>query len=417
MKLNPPKGMRDILVNESALRSAVLDKIISSYTNAGFFQISTPAIEDKENISKSDGGDNLNLVFEIMKRGQSLEDAIENKSELSDMALRYDLTLPLSRCYSANKDSLPNPFKVIQTGLVYRAERPQKGRLREFRQCDIDIIGDESIDAELELFSTSLAILKSLGFDNITLRVNDRRVLYVLLESFGFDKSSIPSVCITFDKMDKVGRDGLEKELSEKGFGKKPISSLLDFIDFINTQSDSDKVLDYTSSLLKDKSALNDVKSLIASLAQLVDSAYKIQFSPSLIRGQGYYTGIVAEAYSPEFSSAVAAGGRYDGMIAKFTGRSTPAVGFSIGFERIMSIIIEKGIKLKSNDKIALVYDTKDNFVDVMKKKSELMKKSDVSVFKAPKNKKKFYSDLQSLGFSELVDFSTGAIKPIGGAP
>ena len=232
MKVNALKGMKDILPNEQKIRDYVQSKILETYRSSGFERISTPILEDSENLDKSDGGDNLNLIFKVLKRGEKLSSAIENKdfSSLSDMGLRYDLTLPLSRFYAANKTSLQFPFKVIQTDRVFRAERPQKGRLREFVQCDIDILGDSSCNAEVELIDITARAMLNIGFSDFTININDRRVLKDMLENMGFQKECIDSVCITFDKLDKIGVDGVKKELLEKQFASSAVENLVEFI-------------------------------------------------------------------------------------------------------------------------------------------------------------------------------------------
>ena len=234
MKTNALKGMKDILPQEQRMRDFVQSKILETYKSSGFERISTPILEDSENLDKSDGGDNLNLIFKVLKRGEKLEAALAKQNptdkDLSDMGLRYDLTLPLTRFFSANRNELCFPFKVIQTDRVYRAERPQKGRLREFVQCDIDILGDSSVNAEVELIDVTANAMLSIGFKDFYININDRRILRNMLETMGFLPESIDSVCITFDKLDKIGADGVKAELQEKQFDKKAIDALVDFI-------------------------------------------------------------------------------------------------------------------------------------------------------------------------------------------
>ena len=232
MKTQALKGMRDLLPAEQTLRDYIQGKILETYRASGFERISTPMLEDMENLDKSDGGDNLNLIFKVLKRGDKLTAALNtgDPKQLSDMGLRYDLTLPLSRYYAANKDKLPSPFKVIQTDRVFRAERPQKGRLREFVQCDIDILGDSSPNAEVELIDVTTRALLNIGFTGFTVNINDRRILRGMLESMGFAADTLDSVCITFDKMDKIGADGVKAELTEKQLPEAAINALADFI-------------------------------------------------------------------------------------------------------------------------------------------------------------------------------------------
>ena len=231
MKITSVKGTNDYLPNEVEIRDYLQERILSVYKENGFEHIITPAIEDIENLDKSDGGENLNLIFKIMKRGDKLDKALAsgvtaaNENELADMGLRYDLTLPLSRYYANNKDKLTLPMKCIQIDRVYRAERPQKGRLREFIQCDIDIIGSESTDSEIELILTTTKALDAIGLKNYKVKLNDRRLLRAVLQSFGFAENDLDSVCITFDKMDKIGLMGVVEELTEKGFEKDAVDN------------------------------------------------------------------------------------------------------------------------------------------------------------------------------------------------
>ena len=232
MKIQALKGMRDLLPAEQALRDYIQGQILATYRASGFERISTPMLEDMENLDKSEGGDNLNLIFKVLKRGEKLTAALASgdAAQLSDMGLRYDLTLPLSRYYAANRDKLPTPFKVIQTDRVFRAERPQKGRLREFVQCDIDILGDESPNAEIELIDVTARALLNIGFTGFTVNINDRRILRGMLSSMGFAEDTLDSVCITFDKMDKIGAEGVRAELTEKQLPAQAVQALADFL-------------------------------------------------------------------------------------------------------------------------------------------------------------------------------------------
>ena len=381
MKVNALKGMKDILPNEQKIRDYVQSKILETYRSSGFERISTPILEDSENLDKSDGGDNLNLIFKVLKRGEKFSSAIENKdfSSLSDMGLRYDLTLPLSRFYAANKTSLQFPFKVIQTDRVFRAERPQKGRLREFVQCDIDILGDSSCNAEVELIDITARAMLNIGFSDFTININDRRVLKDMLENMGFQKECIDSVCITFDKLDKIGVDGVKKELLEKQFASSAVENLVEFISGGIT-------LDSVSKKCSDSSVADDLKYVISTAEKVSEGKYKISYAPNLVRGQGYYTGMVFEISCPDFSGAIGGGGRYDNMIGKFSGEKVPAVGFSIGFERICSILLERNYKIPSQkEKCALLYEENISFPEVLKFAETLREKYIVSVLKKAK--------------------------------
>ena len=283
MKTQPLKGMRDLLPAEQTLRDYIQGQILEVYRAAGFERISTPMLEDLENLDKSDGGENLNLIFKVLKRGDKLTAALNagKYDSLADMGLRYDLTLPLSRYYAANRNALPNPFKVIQTDRVFRAERPQKGRLREFVQCDIDILGDESPNAEVELIDVT-AILRG------------------MLESMGFAPDTLDSVCITFDKMDKVGAEGVRAELTEKGLPADAIQQLADFL------AQGSVTLDAVAARCADPSIADDLKYVLATAGRLAEGKYQVAYCPSLVRGQGYYTGMVFEVVCPLWPAAAA---------------------------------------------------------------------------------------------------------------
>lgn len=404
MKVNALKGMKDILPNEQKIRDYVQSKILETYRSSGFERISTPILEDSENLDKSDGGDNLNLIFKVLKRGEKLSSAIENKdfSSLSDMGLRYDLTLPLSRFYAANKTSLQFPFKVIQTDRVFRAERPQKGRLREFVQCDIDILGDSSCNAEVELIDITARAMLNIGFSDFTININDRRVLKDMLENMGFQKECIDSVCITFDKLDKIGVDGVKKELLEKQFASFAVENLVEFISGGIT-------LDSVSKKCSDSSVADDLKYVISTAEKVSEGKYKISYAPNLVRGQGYYTGMVFEISCPDFSGAIGGGGRYDNMIGKFSGEKVPAVGFSIGFERICSILLERNYKIPSQkEKCALLYEENISFPEVLKFAETLREKYIVSVLKKAKKAGPQFAMLENQGYTQFAQIKEG---------
>lgn len=404
MKVNALKGMKDILPNEQKIRDYVQSKILETYRSSGFERISTPILEDSENLDKSDGGDNLNLIFKVLKRGEKFSSAIENKdfSSLSDMGLRYDLTLPLSRFYAANKTSLQFPFKVIQTDRVFRAERPQKGRLREFVQCDIDILGDSSCNAEVELIDITARAMLNIGFSDFTININDRRVLKDMLENMGFQKECIDSVCITFDKLDKIGVDGVKKELLEKQFASSAVENLAEFISGGIT-------LDSVSKKCSDSSVADDLKYVISTAEKVSEGKYKISYAPNLVRGQGYYTGMVFEISCPDFSGAIGGGGRYDNMIGKFSGEKVPAVGFSIGFERICSILLERNYKIPSQkEKCALLYEENISFPEVLKIAETLREKYIVSVLKKAKKAGPQFAMLENQGYTQFAQIKEG---------
>ncbi|MBO4508395.1 MAG: histidine--tRNA ligase [Spirochaetaceae bacterium] len=413
MKINPLKGMRDILPKEQRIRDYIEGKILEAYRSSGFERISTPILEDIENLNKSEGGDNLNLIFKVLKRGEKLEKALEsgNPDELSDMGLRYDLTLPLSRYFAANRNVLSFPAKIIQIDRSFRAERPQKGRYREFFQCDIDILGDSSPNAEVELIDATTKALFSIGFNDFIVHINDRRILRGMLENMGFPKDSIDSVCISFDKLDKIGVDGVTAELTEKQFPESAVASLKEFM------SAGTIKLDDVAARCGDASIADDLKYVIKTASEISGGKYKIEYTPNLVRGQGYYTGMVFEITCPQFSGAVAGGGRYDNMVGKFLGQQVPAVGFSIGFERICGILMEQGYKVPDDkERFALLYDDSMAFPAVVAKADELRGEYCVALFKKSKKIGPQLNMLEAAGFTKFAALNAdGSLKMFGG--
>ncbi|MCI5607796.1 MAG: histidine--tRNA ligase [Spirochaetia bacterium] len=409
MKTNALKGMRDILPAEQRLRDYVQGKILETYRSAGFERISTPILEDIENLDKSDGGDNLNLIFKVLKRGEKLSSALESEPSektLSDMGLRYDLTLPLTRFFAANRNALQFPFKVIQTDRVYRAERPQKGRLREFVQCDIDIFGDSSPNAEVELIDVTARAMLNIGFKDFSININDRRILRNMIENMGFAPETIDSVCITFDKLDKIGVEGIESELTEKQFPEDAVKKLCAFI-----SSGSEITLDAVIAQCSDSSIGEDLKYIISTSQAVAEGRYKITYCPNLVRGQGYYTGVVFEIACPQFSGAVGGGGRYDNMVGKFIGQPVPAVGFSIGFERICGILFEQGYKIPdSKERCALLYEDSTSFPEVLKIAEKLRENYTVSVIKKAKKAGPQFGMLEAQGYTKFAQIKDGEV-------
>ena len=409
MKTNALKGMKDILPAEQRMRDYVQGKILETYRAAGFERISTPILEDSENLDKSDGGDNLNLIFKVLKRGDKLESALSaehpTEKELSDMGLRYDLTLPLTRFFAANRNELQFPFKVIQTDRVYRAERPQKGRMREFVQCDIDVLGDASPNAEVELIDITARAMLSIGFKDFYINVNDRRILRNMLENLGFASETLDSVCITFDKLDKIGAEGIEAELKEKALPENAIKALVEFI------SAGQISLDDVASKCADPSIADDLKYIIKTSKLVADGKYDVKYCPNLVRGQGYYTGAVFEIASPLFSGAIGGGGRYDNLIGKFIGQQVPAVGFSIGFERICSILLDQKYQIPgAKEKCAFLYDDAMPFENVMKEAQKLRETYNVSVLKKAKKMGPQFDMLEKEGYTKFAQIKDGQL-------
>lgn len=389
MKTGTVKGTNDYLPYDTLLREFLQNKILETYRSNGFERIMTPALEDIENLDKSDGGENLNLIFKILKRGEKLDHALQSQlyHELSDIGLRYDLTLPLSRYYANNRQSLILPLKCIQIDKVYRAEKPQKGRLREFVQCDIDIVGSSSINCEIELIHVTSKALLSIGLGDFTLKINDRNILKDVFLSIGFDAKELDSICIAFDKLDKIGAAGIKEELSRKGFG----------IDKINAMDILLGNLPLTPAYIKTISSgpesMERLEEIIATLQTLSEGRYGIEFDFSLVRGQGYYTGTIFEIVSNDFRGSIAGGGRYDNLIGKFTNENVPAVGFSIGFERIFSILKDKNYSVPNiKKKIALIYET--DFLRANEKAAALRATYDITLFERPRKLNKLITAL-----------------------
>ncbi len=406
MKSTPVKGTCDYLPAEAALRDRMQSAILGVYTSHGFEHIITPAIEDAENLDKSDGGDNLNLIFRILKRGEKLEEAKANGGALSDLGLRYDLTLPLCRYYSANSSRLPNPAKLIQCDRVYRAERPQKGRMREFVQCDIDIIGSLSPDCEVELIATTAKALEAVGIGSFKIKINDRALLRGVLRRAGFPDDALDTVCVSFDKLDKIGAGGVVAELVEKGFDEATIDNFKSFLSACPISiEDIGAYTDETDDVER-------LRYIIETSRELAGGRYDVVFDVSLVRGQGYYTGAVFEVESVDFKGAIAGGGRYDNLIGKFTGTPTPAVGFSIGFERIFGILSEHGMTAggDAHRRVAVLYG-EGEIVKALRAADKLRGDGfDVAVYERAKKAGKQLARLEERGFVGAAD-ADGAVK------
>lgn len=402
MKSTPVKGTRDYLPKEVEIRDYLQNVIAETYRDAGFVRITTPIIEDAINLDKSEGGENLNLIFRVLKRGKKLSSALNNENvtekELSDMGLRYDLTLPLSRYFSNNKNELMTPFKVIQMDRVYRAERPQKGRLREFMQCDIDIIGNDSRDAEIELILTTTKALNRVGLKNYTVKINDRRILKSIFSYTGFDDADNEKLAIIFDKLDKIGIDGVKAELEENSFDKNAIDKFIGL--FENGSLTLDSIADVC-----DAEYVNDLKYIIDTVDKASNGTIPVEFTPSLVRGQGYYTGTIFEVAADGYSGAVAGGGRYDNLIGKFLNEDIPAVGFSIGFERIFGILMEQNYAIPDRKKRIAVFYDKDNYADTLVYAENLRDEYMVSVIARPKKLGKFLNKLEQNEFDGFAVF------------
>lgn len=410
-------GMKDILPEEMFIRDYLINIIKKTYGSFGFTSIETPAMEHIENLLSKQGGDNEKLIFKILKRGEKLKlENIKDENDLVDAGLRYDLTLPLARYYSNNQTNLPNPFKALQIGNVYRADRPQKGRFRQFTQCDIDILGEASNLAEIELIlATTKALSEIAKGKHFSVRINDRRILMAMALYAGYDEDNISNVFIILDKMDKIGMDGVKKELTELD-GEEKCSKYLSL--FEGLKDNTEAVLS-----LKDKLKGFIEDGVLDSLCEIMDTVLEVNtndfslvFDPTLVRGMGYYTGTIFEVSMEGFSGSVAGGGRYDKMIGRFTGNDTPACGFSIGFERIITILLDAGFKIPDESrKIAFLYEKNiDGNVlkDILKEASSLREVGNiVLVSKMNKNKKFQKEGLEKQGYTEFKEFYKEALK------
>lgn len=401
---NPAKGMRDITPQEKEIRDYVEDVIVSTYKQSGFELIETPVVENIENLIGSKGGENLKLIFKILKRGGKLDFSKKDISEenLADLGLRYDLTVPLSRFYCNNRANLPSVFKAMQVGNVFRAERAQKGRYRSLKQCDIDIIGDSTNAAELELIATTARALNALGVKDFIIRFNDRRVLKSVIISCGFSEEEFEGVCIVVDKLDKIGMDGVEKELKEKSYNQDSISRLIKALENINERG-IECLVEY--GVLED--VVNEVRNTLESLRAYANGKYEIVFDFTLIRGMGYYTGSIFEIAYKNLGYSIAGGGRYDEMVGNFIGEKIPAIGFSIGFERLVDQLIDEKFKVPNRQKVVLLYDSSDKYMDVMKKADEFREEGYiVSTFEKAKKTGKQLNQFAEYGYDKFAVYS-----------
>ena len=411
MRQKPVKGMLDYLPAEAEIRDYLQSAIIETYKNSGFEHIITPIMEDAENLDKSDGGENLNLIFNVLKRGEKLNRALEsgNVKELSDMGLRYDLTLPLCRYFANNRAELSLPFRAIQTDRVYRAENPQKGRMREFIQCDIDIIGSADPECEIELILTTAKALKKTGIGEFTVKINDRGLLRGLLTSLGIAEDRLDRACITLDKLDKIGIDGVCGELSAEGFDDDTVSRFREFF------SKECVTLADVSAATGNSEAAARLEYITDAVEKISAGGIKLEFDVTLVRGQGYYTGTVFEVRSNEFSGAIAGGGRYDNLIGRFIGENVPAVGFSIGFERIYSILRDRGyfVVPNSREKLVVMYDP-ENFADAEIEAEKLRDKYDVAMCRKTKKMGKQLNRYAQRGYTAFLNYGqSDGIQPL----
>jgi histidyl-tRNA synthetase len=403
-QVNPPRGMRDFLPAEKAQRERVLSTIRETYREHGFDEIETPVMEDSSRLHAGLGGDNEKLAFGVLKRGLTTDDlhAATEALDLADLGLRFDLTVPLARFYASHHAELPNVFRAVQIAPVWRAERPQKGRYRQFVQCDIDIIGDASTLAELELITATSATLSALGIDGCSIRINDRRLLTSMLTAFGFPAHEHATVLITVDKLDKLGHDGVITELRDRAFPAGPVDALESFFNRPQTMEFTpfgERAIRKALPEGIDEQAVAD----LVGIGESVDDATRalMVFDPFLVRGMGYYTGTIFEIAHPEFGYSLGGGGRYDGMIGRFLGSDVPAVGFSLGFERIVDLVSASEV---SEDAIALLHDGDVAPATLVALKAGLIARgSRVRLERKSRNMKALLDQLAASGFQTVA--------------
>lgn len=418
LKKKPVTGMKDILPQEMQIRDYVLNQIKETYRGFGFSSIETPCVEHIENLLSKQGGDNEKLIFKVLKRGEKLNlEAAETENDLADSGLRYDLTLPLSRYYSNNAANLPSPFKALQIGSVWRADRPQKGRYRQFVQCDIDIFGDATSQAEIELvLATTTALKKICPNNQFEVRINDRKILWAMAVYSGFPEEDIEKVFITVDKMDKIGVDGVRAELMENGYSEETADKYLELMGQVTSDADGVRRMGEILSGVLEDGAVENLAEIMDTVMSVSGGGFGLKFDPTLVRGMGYYTGTIFEVAMEGFGGSVAGGGRYDKMVGRFTGMDTPACGFSIGFERIVGILMDAGFVVpEKNAREAWMYEKGMG----MERLSEILKEAmaaraegkTVLVTQMNKNKKFQKEQLGKEGYTEFKEFYKEELK------
>lgn len=409
----PVTGMKDILPEEMQLRDYVIGVIKDTYRSFGFTPIETPCMENIGNLCSKQGGENEKLIFKVLKRGEKLKlcDA-RREADLTDMGLRYDLTLPLARFYSNNANNLPAPFKALQIGNVWRADRPQRGRYRQFTQCDIDILGENSSLAEIELILATTTTLGKLGFKKFEIRINERRMLKAMAAYSGFGEEDFDKVCILLDKMDKIGIEGVAEELKKAGFEENSVEKYLNLFQSGKNLGNGEALEVITEKLegFLEPEVKENLKTIIESVEQTKTADFQMVFDPTLVRGMGYYTGTIFEIAIPEFGGSCGGGGRYDKMIGNFTGNNVPACGFSIGFERIILLLMESGFQIPQQpEKTAYLIEKGypgEKLAEVIAKAQEARQQGQqVLVVRMNKNKKFQKEQLMKEGYEEITEF------------
>ena len=413
----PVTGMKDVMPAEMQIRDYVIRVIKETYAKFGFTSMETPCVEHIENLTSKQGGDNEKLIFKILKRGEKLNlETAQTEADLVDGGLRYDLTVPLVRYYSNHANELPSPFKALQIGNVWRADRPQKGRYRQFMQCDIDILGEPSNLAEIELILATTTTLGKLGFHDFQIKINDRRMLKAMAAYSGFPEEQYDSVFITLDKMDKIGMDGVAAELKENGFAQESIDKYLSLFHGVEAAEDGVAYLIDVLGGYLDEAVANNLKEIRASVGAVKSSDFELVFDPTLVRGMSYYTGTIFEIAMPQLGIACGGGGRYDKMVGRFTGNDVPACGFSIGFERIILLLMESGFQVPgiADRKVYLLekgLSTQQMCEVIAKAQTEREEGKQILIVRMNKNKKFQKEQLGANGYHQFEEIYKNPLK------
>ena len=411
LKKKPVNGMKDIMPDEMQIRDYVQSVIKETYRAFGFTPIETPCMEDIANLSNKQGGENEKLIFKVLKRGEKLKlETAQSEADLVDFGMRYDLTVPLCRYYANHANDLPSPFKALQMGNVWRADRPQRGRYRQFMQCDIDILGEPSNLAEIELILATTTTLGKLGFKNFEIRINERRILKAMAAYSGFAEEEFDTVFIILDKMDKIGLEGVAEELAKEGYAQESIDKYLSLFTGVEQAEDGISYLADTLGDYLDAEIVQNMKEIASAVNATKTGSFELVFDPTLVRGMSYYTGTIFEIAIPEFGGSCGGGGRYDKMVGNFTGKDVPACGFSIGFERIILLLMENGFKIPEQPKKTAYLIEKgypgDKLSEVIGQAQQARANGEqVLVVRMNKNKKFQKEQLSKEGYEEFVEF------------
>jgi histidyl-tRNA synthetase len=420
--------MRDILPPEVELRDAATQQILAVYRSFGFRRIETPALESLRLLTSSDGGENEKLIFKVLKRGEDLEQAQRAGGDLADLGLRFDLTVPLARYYAENHARLPDPLKAIQIGPVWRAERPQRGRFRQFTQCDIDTLGQGAGVVEVELVLATAEALARVGLGDLVVRINDRRILGLIARHCGLAETAQAGFFITFDKLDKLGTEGVLAELRQAGLAAAAVDRFERLLPTLQPGASALETLRSSLGAGEAGEAFESLAWIIRATAAAMPPGARIEFDPTLVRGMGYYTGTIFEIASPAFPSSIAGGGRYDRMVGRLLGREVPACGFSIGFERLIAILTERGaggapdpgVAGTAGRRVALLVDPGGDLTAALAEARVLRASGDwVSLELRRKNLGRQLADLATHGFwgyATCEPAGPSPVKPLTGA-